>query len=572
MAAIGSIIDGKYQIEKMIAKGGMSTVYLAKDVQLENKKWAIKEIKRTGNEKHENDEIIGNSILTEINVMTKLDHQYLPRIVGIKNNGNTSSVIMDYIEGEPLSEVLEKYGAQSEENVIKWAKQLCEALLYLHTQTPPIIYRDMKPSNIMLKPDGNIRVIDFGIAKEYRENAKDSVPVGTKGYAAPEQCQCYTDERSDIYALGMTIHYLLTGVNPCIKVKDKKGKTKVIVREYQPIRYYNPKLSEEIELVIDKCVKENPEERYQNCSELLYDLEHPEELTRAYKRKQKRKAGSFFASAVLTILFLVLGVTCSMAATNINNNDYNSLINKSTASMEEKIDSYKKAIRIYPYRLNAYSKIIKVYSEGEGVFSKSESDEFLALYNANKDGFDKTSSEEAKLNYDIGKLYINSYMGEDLSDRVQRAFPFFELNHDNENISSDFKEKSLSDCYYNICYFYKKYILTSSSVEEASKNDYDELINTINNTFDDMEKSDVVNGYDKLLLYNTVFMLMYDQRINMLQVHVDKQKILDVLDVVHTGAYQSNPQKEQAKTLKQNIMDNYEIYEGEIIKIYEREM
>ena len=126
--------------------------------------------------------------------------------------------------------------------------------------------------------------------------------------------------------------------------------------------------------------------------------------------------------------------------------------------------------------------------------------------------------------------------------------------------------------YYNICYFYKKYILTSSSVEEASKNDYDELINTINNTFDDMEKSDVVNGYDKLLLYNTVFMLMYDQRINMLQVHVDKQKILDVLDVVHTGAYQSNPQKEQAKTLKQNIMDNYEIYEGEIIKIYEREM
>ena len=368
MLAIGSIIDGKYKIKKMIAKGGMSTVYLADDLQLENKKWAIKEIKRTGNEKHENDEIIGNSILTEVNVMTKLDHQYLPRIVGIKNNGNTSSVIMDYIEGEPLNEVLKKYGAQSEENVIKWAKQLCEALLYLHTQTPLIIYRDMKPSNIMLKPDGNIRVIDFGIAKEYRQNVKDSFPVGTTGYAAPEQCKCYTDVRSDIYALGMTMHHLLTGVIPYIKVKDKNGKPKTIAREYQPIRYYNPKLSEEIELVIDKCVKENPEERYQSCSELLYDLEHLVLLTRDYKRKQKRKAGSFFASAILTILFLASGVTCSMAATNINNNDYNSLINKSTASVEEKIDSYKKAIRIYPYRLDAYSGIIKVYSEGEKDF------------------------------------------------------------------------------------------------------------------------------------------------------------------------------------------------------------
>lgn len=181
---IGTVIEGKYEILKLIGTGGMSYVYLAMDKRL-NKQWAVKEIKKTANGK--NDEIIENSLLTEANLMKKLDHPALPRIVDIIDNGETIYVIMDYIEGESLDKILCEYGAQPQELVIDWAKQVCDALQYLHSQNPPIIYRDMKPSNIMLKPEGNIKIIDFGIAREYKEQSlADTKVLGTKGYASPE--------------------------------------------------------------------------------------------------------------------------------------------------------------------------------------------------------------------------------------------------------------------------------------------------------------------------------------------------------------------------------------------------
>ena len=279
MTEIGTIIDGKYEILRKIGKGGMSVVYLAMDTHL-NKQWAVKEIIKKGNGK--NDEIIVNSLLAEANMMKKLDHPALPRIVDIIDNEYTIYVIMDYIEGESLDKYLKEYGPQSEDMVIEWTKQLCDALSYLHSQKPPIIYRDMKPANIMLKPEGNIKIIDFGIAREYKEQKlADTTVLGTKGYAPPEQYSGQTDARSDIYALGMTMHHLLTGIDP----RGGDG--------YHPVRTWNPDLSEGIELIIDKCVQPAPENRYQTCADLLYDLEHPQLITKDYKKKQKVKLGVF---------------------------------------------------------------------------------------------------------------------------------------------------------------------------------------------------------------------------------------------------------------------------------------
>ena len=185
MITIGSVVDGKYEILKLIGQGGMSKVYLAMDKRL-NKQWAVKEIEKKARDK--NNQVIIQSAIVEANMIKKLDHPCLPRIVDIIDNGNVIYVIMDYIEGEPLDKVLNEYGAQPQDAVIDWAKQLCEALEYLHTRKPPIIYRDMKPANIMLKPDGYLKLIDFGIAREYKEqNLADTVSLGTKGYAAPEQ-------------------------------------------------------------------------------------------------------------------------------------------------------------------------------------------------------------------------------------------------------------------------------------------------------------------------------------------------------------------------------------------------
>ena len=555
MAEIGSVIDGKYEILRKIGQGGMSVVYLAMDTHL-NKQWAVKEIRKKGNGK--DDVVIVNSLLAEANMMKKLDHPSLPRIVDIIDNGETIFVVMDYIEGESLDKILLEYGAQPEELVIAWAKQLCDVLSYLHSQKPPIIYRDMKPANIMLKPEGNIKIIDFGIAREYKEQSlADTTVLGTKGYAPPEQYSGQTDARSDIFALGMTMHHLLTGIDP-------RGGEK-----YVPVRMWNPELSEGIEIIIDKCVQPAAENRYQNCSDLLYDLEHPDLITKDYKRSQKRKLRAFLVSGILAGALAISGVTCRVAATTINNNDYENLLSVSeSTAVDDKIDSYMKAIAIYPEKLDGYEKMLTAY-EDNGTFGKKQNDQFLGIYNRNKAGFDTSSKAYAELNYQIGMMYFNYYTDEDgsysFSNRVQKAISFFELNAKNDNISPDFKEKKISDCYYQICSFYKTYILNSVTVEEASKETYEQLLESIGETLAEVEDA---GAYDKLTFYNGVFMLLYDQRTNMEQVNVEQEKILDLMDQVYEKTSELSVQKAQSQQLQSEILDNYQDYREAIQRTY----
>lgn len=555
MAEIGSVIDGKYEILREIGHGGMSVVYLAMDTHL-NKQWAVKEIKKKGSGK--NDEIIVNSLLAEANLMKRLDHAALPRIVDIIDNGVTIYVVMDYIEGESLDKILNEYGAQPEELVIGWAMQLCDALAYLHAQKPPIIYRDMKPANIMLKPEGNIKIIDFGIAREYKEQSlADTTVLGTKGYAPPEQYSGQTDARSDIFALGMTMHHLLTGIDP------RSGEA------YAPVRMWNPELSEGIELIIDKCVEPAPENRYQNCSDLLYDLEHPDLITRGYKKRQKRKVAAFMAAAGMTVVLFLTGAVCTTIAKNINNSNYEILVSPSTATaLNEKIDSYKRAIAIYPERTDAYMCMLEAY-EDEGRFGKEENDEFLALYNANKDTFDHTTSEVAELNYKIGMMYFNYYTEEDgsysFSTRVQKAYSFFAENHNNAEIPQDFEDLNLSECYYQICSFYKNYILNGATVEEASRDNYENLFSTIENTLAGVQSA---GAYNQLSLYNGIFMLLYDQRSSMVQVKMEQNEITDLMDNVYDDAKNLTVQKEQSQKLQQEIMEHYDTYRQAIIRAY----
>lgn len=555
MTEIGTVIDGKYEILKEIGKGGMSVVYLAMDKHL-NKQWAVKEIRKQGSGR--NDDIVVNSLLAEANMMKRLDHPALPRIVDIIDNGVTIYIVMDYIEGESLDKILATEGIQSEELVIGWAKQLCDALSYLHTQKPPIIYRDMKPANVMLKPEGNIKIIDFGIAREYKEqNLADTTVLGTKGYAPPEQYSGQTDQRSDIFALGMTMHHLLTGVDP------RNGEA------YAPVRQWNPEISEGLESIVDKCVQPAAENRYQTCADLLYDLEHPELISKDFKKKQKRKLASFVAMVGVSTLMLITGIVCNLFSTRVSNNTYDNLISvMASTSYEEKIESYKEAIEIYPYDTRAYMCILEAY-ENEGVFSKTQNDEFMALYNANKDGFDTTTTEVAQLNYKIGMMYFNYYTNEDgtvsFSNRVQKAHPFFAANYENSTISDGFEEKNLSDCYYQICSFYKKYILSSATVEEASKESYEELFSTIEATLETVQEA---SAYDQLTLYNGTFMLLYDQRSSMVSVNVEEETVQTLLKEVYNSAKSLTVQKEQSQKLQKEIVDNYEIYSEAISRVY----
>ncbi len=232
MQEIGSVIDGKYRILSEIGHGGMSVVYMAINEKA-NKTWAIKEVRRGGVVDYDE---VKQGLIVETEMLKKLHHPHLPSIIDVIDEEDSFLIVMDYIEGHHLGKSLEEYGAQPQELVIDWAKQLCDVLGYLHTRKPPIIYRDMKPSNVMLKPDGNLMLIDFGTAREFKErNLADTTCLGTVGYAAPEQFggRGQTDARTDIYCLGTTLYHLVTGKNPCEPPY-----------ELLPIRQINPNLSD----------------------------------------------------------------------------------------------------------------------------------------------------------------------------------------------------------------------------------------------------------------------------------------------------------------------------------------
>lgn len=425
MATVGQVIDDKYEILKLIGKGGMSKVYLAMDKRL-NKQWAIKEIQKNARDK--NNEVVIQSAIAEANLIKSLDHPAIVRIVDIIENQEEICIIEDYIEGETLSSILEEHGAQPQKLVIGWAMQLCEALEYLHTRKPPIIYRDMKPANVMLKPDGNIKVIDFGIAREYKEQGlADTVSLGTKGYAAPEQFggKGQTDVRTDVYCLGVTLYHLVTGHNPSEPPYELK-----------PIRYWNPQLSAGLEAIIQKCTQQNPNDRYQSCAELLYALHHYEEYGAAYRAAQKRKLHAFYATVGVAAAGLLTGGIGLFMRNHANNADYQQNINwaKNASNSEDKLQYYAAAIDIKPLDNEAYLGMISAIKE-DATFTLEEEQIFRNKVDINQSDL-KGNTDYADLAYEIGNLYWHYYdygrtdseSGSDSNQitRMKSAIPWFE--------------------------------------------------------------------------------------------------------------------------------------------------
>ena len=361
MLEIGSLIDGKYKILNKVGQGGMSVVYLAMNEKA-NKQWAIKEVRKDGVKDFE---IVKQGLVAETDLLKKLSHPSLPSIIDVIEGPDTFLIVMDYIQGNPLSKALEEYGAQPQEYVIEWAKQLCDVLEYLHTRTPPIIYRDMKPANIMLKPDGNICLIDFGTAREFKEKKlADTTCLGTVGYAAPEQFggMGQTDARTDIYCLGATLYHLVTGRNPC----DPPY-------EILPIRQVNPALSSGLERIIQKCTQRNPDDRYQSCAELMYALENYEKIDDAYRKKQKRKLGLFLASAGLTLAFGAASLWGYFSGEQKKTENYDLMLRSASTAQ----DCYD-AILTDPSRSEAYEQLADLLTQ-DHVLTGEEGQQLLKL-------------------------------------------------------------------------------------------------------------------------------------------------------------------------------------------------
>lgn len=535
MTRIGTVIDGKYEILKQIGKGGMSVVYLAMDKHL-NKQWAVKEILKKG--KRQDDEIIVNSLMAEANLMKRLDHHSLPRIVDIIDNGSTIYVIMDYIEGESLDRILNEQGPQPEELVVGWAKQICDALSYLHSQKPPIIYRDMKPANVMLKPEGNIKIIDFGIAREYKEqNLQDTTVLGTRGYAPPEAYSGQTDPRSDIYALGMTMHHLLTGVDP------RNGEP------YSPVRQWNPEISEGIEIIIDKCVEPAAENRYQSCADLIYDLEHPDLITKGFKKKQKRKLFSFIAAISLSVLLAIAGVVLNVTATAVNNRDYDANI---SVSDPQKIFA---AVEIYPERVGAYNALVEYYKNHEA--TNEEIAKIGNTIEANAESLDLSDPAIADMYYDMGKLYFSDYDGS-FKSRAVSAQSFFKIAAEAETA---FDKKEIAVCYYSICRFMTK----QSTTSEHSLDDYNTLLAEIETAMGIVgSATDSEANYDKISLYYVTMLLINDQAEYMAGVGFDRTVTLELVERLERGANGITSTLPYVNELKDEIRENYDSFVANI--------
>lgn len=285
---------GKYKLIRPIGQGAEGTVYLAQDEDL-HRKVAIKQVymwqgqksdetgrsagnileggmsRKTGQEEKEavcqsGDTCMDRKILPEADILRQLRHPMLPVIYDLLWEKDQWYMVMEYLCGMTLQECIEKNGCVEEKQARAWAEQLLDVLYYLHTRKPPVIYRDLKPQNVMVCSDNNLRLVDFGAAYWRNFGERKVWMAATPGYSAPEQFGCMgqgirADERSDIYAFGMLLYFVVTGMDPA-----KPPYASLPVSDYQPL------LGEWLEWIIRRCIREDPAERYQMIQEIRKDL------------------------------------------------------------------------------------------------------------------------------------------------------------------------------------------------------------------------------------------------------------------------------------------------------------
>src|SRR6266566_1882577 len=259
------LLAGRYQLLSRIGQGGMGAVYKAADTRFNNRPVAIKEMSSTGLPPARLAEAEA-AFEREAHLLADLLHPNLPRIYEHFTENDRSYLVMDFIEGQTLEEYLEQIGGGPlpVDQVITWAEQLCDVLNYLHSHQPPIIFRDLKPANVMISDSGHVYLIDFGIARIFKPGKQhDTVALGSPGYAAPEQYgKAQSTPRSDIYSLGALLHYLLTGIDPSEQPFF-----------FRPASQVNPAVNPALEALLKQMLEMDSERRPASAQDVLQALE-----------------------------------------------------------------------------------------------------------------------------------------------------------------------------------------------------------------------------------------------------------------------------------------------------------
>lgn len=556
-----NIIANRYELLKEVGRGGMSKVYLAADLNL-NKNWAIKKIKKKGNIKGQ---LIQNSLLAEAEMMKNLDYPSLPKIIDIIEDREHYYIVMDYVEGETLKRILEKLGPQDQEQVIEWAKEITLTLGYLHSQDPPIIYRDMKPANIILQPGGDLKIIDFGIARTYKEGkAGDTAPLGTKGYAAPEQYDlgngqsAQTDPRTDIFNLGATMYELLTGKVPV-----------AITYRLKPIRERRPDISVGLENIINKCTAPDPADRYQSTEELMYALLNYEKQDLSYVLGLKNTLKKTIIPLILAGFFIICSAGLLTADHFVAKSQYENLI-KETGASSQNIENLKRAIEASPERPEAYKALIKEYAKlnDDGISPQSEQ-EIMTVCAKGVSKLREGSKEYLAINYLLGESALIYYKGksdDSIRSKILTAQPYFDAVAYSGDES--FENYSLAKGYSNLASFYESYILGGSDafVIDASREEYEELISD----FNDMLNLLGITGQNQLKIATyTVMLGIIDMQRPELATNVSKAKVIALLKKIGSGIEKVNTTNASLLNQKKEAISDYERVLKNMEKSYE---
>lgn len=519
MAKIGNeIIDSKYEILKLLNTGGMnSAIYLALDKKL-NRQWAIKKVRKSSSQ-------TTSMLMAEASIMKNLDHPMLPRIVGIEEDPKFFYIIMDFVQGENLKTVVASSGPQAQDTVVSWGVKLCDVLTYLHGKG--IVYRDMKPANIMLSPDGNIKLIDFGIAREYKENAsEDTTALGTEGYAAPEQYEGkgQTDARTDVYGMGITLFQLLTGVNPSSYQENIFS-----------IRLQNPNLSSGLDKIILKCTNKDPKKRYQSTEELKKALLNYRKLDDKFLKKQKKVIKKFFTLLGLSTLCFVIAGGSFIGSYFQKNNRYSALLSgvPSKANIIKAIDVKPSETAGYVALLNYYGKEI----------DQNELSEFSHIYGEHRE--DITDIEDVSMI--AGEKILGSYSEKSIRAKLVAGEPYF-------NAAS--KKYSSAKIYVSMAEFYRAYIMQDDSaiVKEPSKKDYEKLLRGMSDILKENEKLDSDDKHSIMLASDQLILgLLSENADSMREQKISKSDLTSIISSVEKNLDSINTRVKVLKEKKEFV-------------------
>lgn len=545
----GDLIAGKYKVMHKIGKGGMSEVYLVMN-ELTYKQWALKCVR---SDKEDPDGVRKEALLNEFRFMRKLHHSNMPSIADILEDGDKILVLMDYIDGPSMYRILKEEGAQDQEDVMLWMKQIAGVLSYLHGQDPPVIYRDLKPSNIIRDRDNNAVLIDFGTLKESKTGQKQE-EIGTIGYAAPEQKDGISDQRSDIYSLGVTAYHLLTGQGP------ETGAYKTY-----PIRYYDPSLSSGLERIIAKCTAEAPDARYQNCNELLYDLEHYYEYDIDYQKKKK-------THLILTLTPFFAGTACLLSALffdiradSMEKETYHSHMKNAEAALDidTKEEEYIQAAKISPSSPEPWTDILNKIYLTDGHFTKEEAETYTAKLNDGQEGQTARDSLIAagtygKVAYETGIAYFYYY---DDDGGMTLSGPYFSDAAEAEDLTD--QEKARAEALSDIASYYQ--FLNERDRTGDVKADYKTYFKDMK-VLVDMDLAGLDNSKTALISYRSTSYRLMTGLTEFLKAGVSENEILDLSDELEkqTDKIDTEDLDDTDKEAKEMIGKNLETIRFEI--------